>query len=62
VATSPSPPSASKRLDRETYESGIAKLQEELVKLREWVKHAGLIVAVIFEGRAAAGKGGTIKH
>ncbi len=52
----------SKRLDRDTYEAEIHKLQIELVKLQEWIKHAGLRVAVIFEGRDAAGKGGTIKR
>jgi len=50
------------RLDRETYEAEIAKLQTELVKLQEWIKHEKLRVAVIFEGRDAAGKGGTIKR
>jgi polyphosphate kinase 2 len=51
-----------KKIDRETYEAEIEKLQVELVKLQEWIKHAGLRVAVIFEGRDAAGKGGTIKR
>ena len=51
-----------KKLDRETYEAELEKLQVELVKLQEWIKHAGLRVAVIFEGRDAAGKGGTIKR
>ena len=51
-----------KKFDRETYEAEIEKLQVELVKLQEWIKHAGLRVAVIFEGRDAAGKGGTIKR
>ncbi len=51
-----------KRLDREMYESELVKLQTELVKLQEWIKFAGLKVAVIFEGRDAAGKGGTIKR
>lgn len=50
------------RLDTETYERELRKLQIELVKLQEWIKHAGLRVAVIFEGRDAAGKGGTIKR
>ena len=40
----------------------MAKLQIELVKLQEWVKHEGLKVVVIFEGRDAAGKGGAIKR
>ncbi len=51
-----------KKLDTETYETELHKLQVELVKLQEWIKHAGLRVAVIFEGRDAAGKGGTIKR
>lgn len=44
------------------YEKQLAKLQIELVKLQEWVKEKGLKVVVIFEGRDAAGKGGTIKR
>ena len=44
------------------YESELAKLQEELVKLQEWIKHKGLRVVLIFEGRDAAGKGGAIKR
>jgi polyphosphate kinase 2 len=51
-----------KKLDRETYENELEKLQVELVRLQEWIKHAGLRVAVIFEGHDAAGKGGTIKR
>ena len=50
------------KLDLKTYEAELIKLQVELVKLQEWIKHAGLRVAVIFEGRDAAGKGGTIKR
>jgi polyphosphate kinase 2 len=48
--------------DKLNYEKELAKLQIELVKLQEWVKHKGLKVVVIFEGRDAAGKGGTIKR
>jgi polyphosphate kinase 2 len=44
------------------YEAELAKLQVELVKLQEWIKEKGLKVVVIFEGRDAAGKGGTIKR
>jgi polyphosphate kinase 2 len=55
-------PGHHKKLDREAYEAELEKLQVELVKLQEWIKHAGLKVAVIFEGRDAAGKGGTIKR
>jgi len=54
-------PSA-KKLDRETYERELERLQVELVKLQEWVKKGGHRVAVVFEGRDAAGKGGTIKR
>lgn len=49
-------------LTKKYYEKELAKLQVELVKLQEWIKHKGLRVVVIFEGRDAAGKGGTIKR
>jgi polyphosphate kinase 2 len=45
-----------------TYLKEINKLQVELVRLQEWIKAKGLKVAVIFEGRDAAGKGGCIKR
>jgi len=51
-----------KKIDTETYERELAKLQLELVKLQEWVKLNGLRVVVVFEGRDAAGKGGVIKR
>ena len=44
------------------YEKEEARLQIELVKLQEWVKHEKLKVVVLFEGRDAAGKGGAIKR
>jgi polyphosphate kinase 2 len=44
------------------YSKELARLQAELVKLQEWVRHKDLKVVVIFEGRDAAGKGGTIKR
>lgn len=50
------------RLKRKAYESELARLQIELVKLQEWVRHRKLKVVVIFEGRDAAGKGGAIKR
>ena len=50
------------KLDADTYVRELAKLQIELVKLQEWIKHEGKRVAVLFEGRDAAGKGGTIKR
>ena len=49
------------KLKRKAYEKQLAKLHVELVKLQEWVKHKGLKVCVVFEGRDGAGKGGTIK-
>ncbi|RPI28594.1 MAG: polyphosphate kinase 2, partial [Actinomycetota bacterium] len=51
-----------KKLDREAYEHELERLQVELVKMQEWVKKEGRRVAVVFEGRDAAGKGGTIKR
>ncbi len=50
------------KLHKKFYERELAKLQTELVKLQYWVKHKGLKVVIIFEGRDAAGKGGTIKR
>ena len=49
------------KLKRKDYENELRRLQEELCALQEWVKHKGLRVVVVFEGRDAAGKGGTIK-
>jgi polyphosphate kinase len=48
-------------LKRKDYEKQLRKLHVELVKLQEWVKHKGLRVCIVFEGRDTAGKGGTIK-
>jgi len=48
-------------MKRKEYEKALRKLQIELCALQDWVKHEGLRVVVIFEGRDAAGKGGTIK-
>lgn len=55
-------PNLAEKLSRKDYEAEIAKLQAELVKLQYWVKAQGLKVIVVFEGRDAAGKGGTIKR
>ena len=49
------------KLKRKQYEKELRKLQTELCHLQEWVKHKGLRVIIVFEGRDAAGKGGTIK-
>jgi len=54
--------SAEKKLSTETYEAELERLQGELVKLQYWVKTHGLRVIIVFEGRDAAGKGGTIKR
>ncbi len=43
------------------YERELKRLHVELVKLQEWVRHKGLKVCILFEGRDGAGKGGTIK-
>ena len=50
------------RLFIKEYEKELEKLQTELIKLQHWVKAKGLKVAVLFEGRDAAGKGGVIKR
>ncbi len=52
---------ALERMKTKTYEQELRKLHVELVKLQEWVRHKGLKVCVVFEGRDGAGKGGTIK-
>ena len=48
-------------MKRKAYDKEMARLHAELVRLQEWVKHKGLKVCVVFEGRDGAGKGGTIK-
>jgi polyphosphate kinase 2 len=50
------------KLDRKFYEKELVRLQVELVKMQYWIKHAGFRLLVLFEGRDAAGKGGTIKR
>jgi len=50
-----------KKLKPKKYEKSLRKLQAELCKLQDWVKYKGLRVIVVFEGRDAAGKGGTIR-
>jgi polyphosphate kinase len=49
------------KLKRKLYEKELRKLQIQLCRLQDWVKHKGLRVIIVFEGRDAAGKGGTIK-
>lgn len=53
--------SANGQLTRKKYGKELNRLQTELCKLQDWVKHRGLRVIVVFEGRDAAGKGGTIR-
>nr|WP_246306852.1 polyphosphate kinase 2 [Herbiconiux flava] len=50
------------RLDRADYEAGKRLLQIELLKLQNWIKLHGRRLVIVFEGRDAAGKGGTIKR
>ena len=50
------------RLKKSIYKPALERLQAELVVLQEWIRHSGLRVLVIFEGRDAAGKGGVIKR
>jgi polyphosphate kinase len=52
---------APSRMKRKAYEERLRKLQVELCHLQEWVKEKKLRVIILFEGRDAAGKGGTIK-
>ena len=49
------------KMKRKVYEKELRKLQVELCLVQEWVKAKGARIIVIFEGRDAAGKGGTIK-
>ena len=48
-------------MKRKQYEKTLVRLQAELCKLQDWVKYKGLRVIIVFEGRDAAGKGGTIR-
>jgi len=50
------------RLPKKVYEKELRRLQEELVKMEDWVAATGARLVVLFEGRDAAGKGGTIKR
>lgn len=59
---SPKENSRNKSLEKKFYYKELSKLQIELVKLQNWIKEKELKVVVIFEGRDAAGKGGTIKR
>ena len=50
-----------KKLKKKNYEKELRRLQAELCTLQEWVKHKGLRIIILFEGRDGAGKGGTIR-
>jgi len=52
----------SERMAKKVYEKELEHLQIELVKLQHWARETGARVAIVFEGRDAAGKGGTIKR
>ncbi|MFP7570672.1 polyphosphate kinase 2 [Marivita sp. S2033] len=52
----------SERMPRKAYQKDLDALQIELVKMKAWARDTGLRVAIVFEGRDAAGKGGTIKR
>lgn len=56
-----SKPDGEKKMKAKKYMKELRKLQAELCKLQEWVKFKGLRAIIVFEGRDAAGKGGTIK-
>ena len=55
-------PGEHKRFPTKVYEKELFRLQEELVRMEQWVADTGTRVVVIFEGRDAAGKGGAIKR
>src|SRR5580692_1766756 len=55
-------PAKAARVPRQLYETELYRLQAELVKAQEWVRAERARIVVIFEGRDAAGKGGTIKR
>jgi polyphosphate kinase len=56
-----SKPNGPKKMKAKTYDKELRKLQARLCQLQDWVKQKGLRVIIVFEGRDAAGKGGTIR-
>ena len=54
--------SSVQRLNKKLYESELKKFQSDLVRMQYWIKATGFRMIVLFEGRDAAGKGGTIKR
>jgi len=61
VAKDPDEAQKPEKLKTKDYEQELRKLHVEWVKLQEWVRHKGLKICIVFEGRDGAGKGGTIK-
>jgi len=61
VADDDAEPEAGRKLKAKTYMKELRKLQGELCRLQDWVKAKGERTIIVFEGRDAAGKGGTIK-
>jgi polyphosphate kinase len=61
MATTQTTGDTPEKLKKKDYEKHLRDLQVELCRLQEWVKYKGLRVIIVFEGRDAAGKGGTIK-
>jgi polyphosphate kinase len=51
-----------RRVPKQAYEAELLRLQAELVTMQEWVRETGHRLVIVFEGRDAAGKGGTIKR
>src|ERR1700728_109890 len=51
-----------KKLGKKTYTAELYRLQAELVKMQNWARASGARIVVVFEGRDAAGKGGTISR
>src|SRR5436190_11957655 len=61
IMASKQPATKNTRMKRKAYEKELRKLQVDLCHLQEWVKEKGARIVILFEGRDAAGKGGTIK-
>jgi polyphosphate kinase 2 len=57
-----SPEKSALKVPTDVYEAELFRLQTELVKLQEWTRATGARIVIVFEGRDAAGKGGTIKR
>jgi polyphosphate kinase 2 (PPK2 family) len=55
------PTDRTEKIGRKAYDKALRKLQVELCHLQAWVKQKGLRAIIVFEGRDAAGKGGTIR-